>query len=119
MNSNGATTSAASGGGDGVAAPRPHSKRPKYSRFTQQELPACKPLLTPGWVISAFMIVGLIFIPIGVISLIASNRVVEIVDRYEIDCVPSDMRDNKDLRVEFIKSDRNKTCSRTLRYQSI
>lgn len=114
MNSNGATTSAASGGGDGAAAPRRHSKRPKYSRFTQQELPACKPLLTPGWVISAFMIVGVIFIPIGVISLVASNRVVEIVDRYEIDCVPADYRDSKDRRVDFIKSNLNKNCTRTL-----
>ncbi|GLJ53638.1 hypothetical protein SUGI_1144070 [Cryptomeria japonica] len=115
MNSNGATTSAASAGGDGAAAPRRHSKRPKYSRFTQQELPACKPLLTPGWVISAFMIVGVIFIPIGVISLVASNRVVEIVDRYEIDCVPADYRDSKDRRVSFIKNDSlSKSCTRTL-----
>nr|GEW26405.1 hypothetical protein [Tanacetum cinerariifolium] len=29
---------------------RTNSKRPKYSRFTQQELSACKPILTPSWV---------------------------------------------------------------------
>lgn len=116
MNSNGATTSAASGGGaDGAAAARRQSKRPKYSRFTQQELPACKPLLTPGWVISAFMIVGVIFIPIGVISLVASNRVVEIVDRYEIACVPPAYNASRDLRVKFIKSsNESKACNRTL-----
>ncbi|CBI25649.3 unnamed protein product, partial [Vitis vinifera] len=49
------------------------------SRFTQQELPACKPILTPGWVISSFIFVGIIFIPIGLASLFASERVVEIV----------------------------------------
>ncbi|KAL6977694.1 hypothetical protein U1Q18_026484 [Sarracenia purpurea var. burkii] len=31
------------------AASKKNSKKPKYSRFTQQELPACKPILTPGW----------------------------------------------------------------------
>lgn len=85
------------------------------SRFTQQELPACKPILTPKWVrilqyfaklpiyvywiflctnwycfffpfpsllgayfmqvISAFMLVTLIFVPIGVASLFASRGV--------------------------------------------
>ncbi|KAH9287845.1 hypothetical protein KI387_031962 [Taxus chinensis] len=117
MNSNGATTSGANGGrggGDAAAEPRRQSKRPKYSRFTQQELPACKPLLTPGWVISAFMIVGVIFIPIGVISLVASHRVVEVVDRYETECIPEGYRNSRDSRVEYIKSNRSKDCTRTL-----
>ena len=81
------------------------------SKFTQQELPACKPILTPKWVIlyfkylqnltctlrfqihehlrnqifdeifvslqviSAFMLVSIVFIPIGVASLFASREV--------------------------------------------
>ncbi|RYQ98415.1 hypothetical protein Ahy_B08g094456 [Arachis hypogaea] len=30
--------------------PKKYSKKPKYSKFSQQELPAWKPILTPGWV---------------------------------------------------------------------
>ncbi|WKA06700.1 hypothetical protein VitviT2T_024589 [Vitis vinifera] len=81
MDPNGGSSSAgaADGASDPAAARRRHSKKPKYSRFTQQELPACKPILTPGWVISSFIFVGIIFIPIGLASLFASERVVEIV----------------------------------------
>jgi len=103
MNSNGATTSGGNGGGDS-AAPRRQSKQPKYSRFTQQELPACKPLLTPGWVITTFMLVGALFIPIGVISLVASHRVVEVVHQYETECLPPQNRTSKDTKVAYIKS---------------
>ncbi|RVW98350.1 ALA-interacting subunit 3 [Vitis vinifera] len=77
MDPNGGSSSAgaADGASDPAAARRRHSKKPKYSRFTQQELPACKPILTPGWVISSFIFVGIIFIPIGLASLFASERV--------------------------------------------
>ncbi|KAJ9551194.1 hypothetical protein OSB04_015239 [Centaurea solstitialis] len=57
------------------SVPRRNSKRPKYSRFTQQELPACKPILTPRWVISAFLLVTIVFVPIGLASLFASRDV--------------------------------------------
>ncbi|KAK9937358.1 hypothetical protein M0R45_014153 [Rubus argutus] len=56
MSSNTAPSSSGGAGSADSAATR-RSKRPKYSRFTQQELPACKPILTPKWVISAFMLV--------------------------------------------------------------
>uniref|UniRef100_A0A0D6QS29 ALA-interacting subunit n=1 Tax=Araucaria cunninghamii TaxID=56994 RepID=A0A0D6QS29_ARACU len=113
MNSNEATSSGTNGGGD---ATRRQSRRPTYSRFTQQELPACKPLLTPGWVISAFVLVGVIFIPIGIVSLVASNRVVEIVDRYETDCIPEPYRDSKANKLKFIQTpNQNTTCIRDLK----
>ncbi|EPS74208.1 hypothetical protein M569_00549, partial [Genlisea aurea] len=91
--------------------PRRNSKRPKYSKFTQQELPACKPILTPKWVISTFLIVSVVFIPIGVVSLFASRDVVEIVDEYETDCIPAHSRNDK---VAFIQGPEDKTCNRTL-----
>ncbi|KAG9144791.1 hypothetical protein Leryth_026372 [Lithospermum erythrorhizon] len=94
-----------------LTAPTTNSKRPKYSRFTQQELPACKPILTPIWVISAFLLVAIVFIPIGIVSLFASRDVVEIIDRYDTDCIPSDAQKDK---VSFIQSNRDKTCNRTL-----
>ncbi|XP_073003270.1 ALA-interacting subunit 3-like [Typha latifolia] len=110
MNQAGGSTS---GSGDAAPAPRRNSKRPKYSRFTQQELPACKPILTPQWVISVFTLIGVIFIPIGVASLLASNKVVEIVDRYETECVPKNMTNDK---VAYIRNAAiDKTCTRTLK----
>lgn len=110
MSSNAPSSSGGVGSAD-TSAPRRSSKRPKYSRFTQQELPACKPILTPRWVISAFMLVSIIFIPIGVASLFASRDVVEIVDRYETECIPEAQRKDK---VKFIQSSGNKTCSRVI-----
>lgn len=102
-----ATTSV---GSNDLTTNRRQTKRPKYSKFTQQELPACKPILTPQAVISAFLIVTIVFIPIGVASLIASRDVVEIVDRYEAACVPSNWTD----KVAYIQSAADKTCTRTL-----
>uniref|UniRef100_A0A0D9VNT1 ALA-interacting subunit n=1 Tax=Leersia perrieri TaxID=77586 RepID=A0A0D9VNT1_9ORYZ len=88
---------------------RKSNNKPRYSKFTQQELPACKPLLTPGIVISAFLLIGVIFVPIGLASLSASQEIVELVDRYDANCVPASDK------VEFIQnSDTDKTCTRTL-----
>ncbi|XP_030524221.1 ALA-interacting subunit 3-like [Rhodamnia argentea] len=105
------SSSGAPGSADSSAVRR-NSKRPKYSKFTQQELPACKPILTPRWVISAFMLVSIVFIPIGVASLFASRDVVEIIDRYDIDCIPASNRTDK---VQYIQSPGDKTCIRTLK----
>ncbi|WCJ25124.1 ALA-interacting subunit 3 [Euphorbia peplus] len=98
---------------DGIdlAPTKNNSKKPKYSRFTQQDLPACKPILTPGWVITTFVCVAIIFIPIGLVSLFASQHVVEIVDRYDKDCIPSNYE-----ALNYIQSNKtNKTCTKTLK----
>lgn len=112
MTPNAASSSSGNAGSADSSANRRNSKRPKYSRFTQQELPACKPILTPKWVIAAFLLVSIVFIPIGVASLFASRDVVEIVYRYETDCIPQANRTNK---VGFIQSAADKTCNRTLK----
>ncbi|WCJ19062.1 ALA-interacting subunit 1 [Euphorbia peplus] len=89
-----------------------NSMKPKYSRFTQQDLPACKPILTPGLVIASFTLVGILFLPLGIASLFASQSVVEIVDRYDKDCLPSNYQN---IPVEYIRNDNlNKTCTRRL-----
>ncbi|CAH9133534.1 unnamed protein product [Cuscuta epithymum] len=107
-----------SSGDGGSQSSSKKSKKPQYSRFTQQELPACKPILTPGWVITTFISIGLVFVPIGLAALSASQRVVEIVDRYDDLCIPSskvDERDSNHERAEFIQNDKtNKTCIRSL-----
>ncbi|CAJ1958207.1 unnamed protein product [Sphenostylis stenocarpa] len=105
-----ASSSAAGAGSTDPAAARRNTKRPKYSKFTQQELPACKPILTPRAVISAFLLVSIVFVPIGVASLIASRKVVEIVFRYESTCIPNNVTD----KVAYIQSSADKTCNITL-----
>ncbi|XP_022885521.1 putative ALA-interacting subunit 2 isoform X3 [Olea europaea var. sylvestris] len=86
-------------------------------QFTQQNLPACKPVLTPTWVITTMVVticfaVGTIFIPIGLFSLQVSQSALEIVDRYDVECVPPSFRSNK---LEYIKdSSIPKNCSRYL-----
>lgn len=95
-----------------AAAKKKNSKKPKYSKFTQQELPACKPILSHRWVITAFISVGVIFIPIGLASLFASEKVVEIVDRYDKACVPSTYSNDALAYIQSAKT--NKTCIRSL-----
>ncbi|XP_004488549.1 ALA-interacting subunit 3-like [Cicer arietinum] len=107
-----ASSSAAGAGSADSTAARRNTKRPKYSKFTQQELPACKPILTPRAVISAFLLVSVVFIPIGVASLMASRKVVEIVHRYESSCLPKNIT-NKVAYIQNPTTD--KTCNITLK----
>ncbi|XP_006660976.1 ALA-interacting subunit 1-like isoform X1 [Oryza brachyantha] len=86
------------------------SNRPQPRPFTQQAIPACKPILTPQVVIPVLVFVGLIFIPIGLACIAASNKIVELVDRYDKKCVPRNMLHNK---VAYIQnSSIDKTCTR-------
>lgn len=101
---------------DGASNPtsstKKKSRKPKYSKFTQQELPACKPILTPASVILIFVAIGIVFIPIGLASLFASERVVEIVHHYDKDCIPLKYADNMLAYIQSSKT--NKTCVRKL-----
>uniref|UniRef100_A0ACD5TTT7 Uncharacterized protein n=1 Tax=Avena sativa TaxID=4498 RepID=A0ACD5TTT7_AVESA len=84
--------------------------KPNYSKFTQQELPACRPVLTPRTVITIFSLISIIFVPIGIASLIASQEVIELVGRYDTSCAP--MVD----KIRFIQnSTSNKRCTITLK----
>ncbi|AQK87719.1 ALA-interacting subunit 1 [Zea mays] len=92
---------------DSLASRR--SKKPKYSKFTQQELPACKPMLTPGIVIGAFSLIGVFFVPIGLASLSASHNIVEVIDRYDAECVSANDK------VGFIQDTKtDKACTRKI-----
>lgn len=63
-----------------------HSKKPANTAFKQQRLKAWQPILTPKPVILSFLIVGIIFIPIGIGIVISSNEVVEVTERYDNQC---------------------------------
>ncbi|KAM0937256.1 putative CDC50/LEM3 family protein [Dioscorea sansibarensis] len=108
-------SSSGSGGGS-----QPHSVPSRRSRafyrFTQQNLPACRPVLTPGLVITTFLLLGIIFVLVGLVCLHASRSVVEIVDRYDVACIPEQYQSNK---VSYIKdSTISKDCKRDLKVQS-
>ncbi|KAG9132358.1 hypothetical protein Leryth_013031 [Lithospermum erythrorhizon] len=84
------------------------------SRFTQQELPACKPILTPMVVMAAFISIGVVFIPIGLVTFSESEAVVEVVDRYDRGCIPSNYTSDKQ-RTAFIQDEQTeKTCLRNI-----
>jgi len=58
-------------------------RRPAETPFKQQNLKAWQPILTPIPVITTFLIVGIVFIPIGAVLLASSQAVVEVSQRYD------------------------------------
>jgi len=63
-----------------------HSRRPENTAFKQQRLKAWQPILTPKPVILSFIILGIVFIPIGVGVVISSNDVIQVDQRYDDIC---------------------------------
>ena len=51
--------------------------------FKQQRLAAWQPILTPTWVIGTFLIIGLIFLPVGIVLKAQSDAVAEQVIMYD------------------------------------
>lgn len=62
------------------------SRRPGNTAFKQQRLKAWQPILTPKPVILSFLIIGIVFIPIGAGIVYSSNQVVEVDKRYDDNC---------------------------------
>lgn len=103
------------GGGSHSPNRLPTSRRRSgaFYQFTQQSLPSCKPAITPGRIIAVFLFTGLILIPAGIVFLHSSQNVVEIVHRYDGDCVPEEYKANK---VAYIKdSSIPKNCTREIK----
>ncbi|EFA86692.1 hypothetical protein PPL_00494 [Heterostelium album PN500] len=65
---------------------KPQSNRPANTAFKQQRLKAWEPILTPTPVIISFIVIGIVFIPIGAVMISASNSVVESSLRYDEVC---------------------------------
>lgn len=66
----------------------PTSKKPANTAFKQQRLKAWQPILTPKPVILSFLIIGIVFIPIGIGIVISSNDVIEVDVQYDNICDP-------------------------------
>lgn len=73
------------------------TNRPGDSAFKQQKLKAWQPILTPKWVIGTFLVVGIVFLPLGIVFKAASDGVVEVVVKYSDDtnCKISTANENK------------------------
>ncbi|XP_068708204.1 cell cycle control protein 50A-like isoform X2 [Montipora foliosa] len=56
---------------------RKKSKKPSNSNFKQQRLKAWQPILTASNALPLFFVIGVVFIPIGAVLLVASERVQE------------------------------------------
>jgi hypothetical protein len=61
----------------------PQSRRPANTPFKQQRLKAWQPILTPRPVILSFLIIGIVFIPIGAGIVYSSGKVIEVDVRYD------------------------------------
>jgi hypothetical protein len=59
------------------------SRRPADTAFKQQRLHAWQPILTPAWVIGTFLLIGCIFVPIGIVLKSQSDAVVEYTMQYD------------------------------------
>lgn len=89
-------------------------REPRGYNLTQQTLPAFRPVLTPKWVISILFAIGIIFMPIGVICLVASRSVVQVSKRYDDICLgslPADATDTEREEVFRQRSSDNRSCS--------
>ena len=63
-----------------------HGKIPNDTDFQQQRLRAWQPALTPRWVVTVFVVLGVLFIPIGGALLYAAGTVHEDSVRYDTLC---------------------------------
>jgi len=60
-----------------MTSSKPKSNQPENTAFKQQRLPAWQPVLTVKNVVPTFIIIGLLFIPLGVLLLVTSNNCFE------------------------------------------
>lgn len=77
--------------------------RPADTPFKQQRMQAWQPILTPKSVIITFAVLGIVFIPIGIVVITVSNSVVEIIERYDNHCPapPSDCMMNVSVTADM------------------
>ncbi|XP_034489503.1 cell cycle control protein 50A isoform X2 [Drosophila innubila] len=82
------------------------SKRPSDSAFKQQRLPAWQPVLTARTVLPTFFVIGVLFIPIGVVLLHFSNTANELI----IDYTNCDQVGGTETCAKFLKNNTGGTC---------
>ncbi|XP_022217081.2 cell cycle control protein 50A [Drosophila obscura] len=96
--------------GEGEADVAPKSKRPSDSAFKQQRLPAWQPVLTARTVLPTFFVIGVLFIPIGVVLLHLSNTANELVIDYTR-CQSSDPANSGMTCADYLQANTGKQCN--------
>ena len=94
------------------------SKRPKDTSFHQQKMPAVQPIMSPHLVIPTLLVLGIVFVPLGIMQLIVSNKTQEYVFDYT-ECLakasdinfskPPNSESNNSFEWEW-KKEPNDTC---------
>lgn len=86
------------------------SRKPLDTAIRQQRMKAWKPILDPWYVIGAFILIGIIFIPTGIVLKIKSDDLVELKETYDgydlsdeerASCGISSPNENKQCQVSF------------------
>lgn len=81
------------------------TREPKYTKLTQQELGACKPVLDPIWVIFIFLGITIVLIPIGIVCLYYGYQAQEVNYRYDNVCLSPELNANltsNDARQQYL-----------------
>ncbi|XP_024380417.1 ALA-interacting subunit 1 isoform X2 [Physcomitrium patens] len=101
------------------------SRRPKYTKFSQQELGSWKPLPTPRCIVFLFVFLGVACLPVGFYTLHASWSIVELVFRYDVFCIMNyatavnpllTNQDKSDFMQDF---DKRKNCTVTMNVEKL
>eukprot|EP00775_Hariotina_reticulata_P005708 gene5708-5948_t len=71
---------------DGAEGGKEKTKEPRYTKLTQQELNACKPVLDATWATFIFAAVAFVMIPVGAVCLVYGLKPVELSYRYDDFC---------------------------------
>lgn len=74
--------------------PEKHEKKPEDTPFKQQQLPAWQPVMSPMSVISCLSVVGVVFLILGSVIVVASDSVVSVEVRYDTLSCPWSQRNS-------------------------
>ncbi|XP_026846289.1 cell cycle control protein 50A isoform X1 [Drosophila persimilis] len=96
--------------GESEADVVPKSKRPSDSAFKQQRLPAWQPVLTARTVLPTFFVIGVLFVPIGVVLLHLSNTANELIIDYTR-CTSSDAANAGITCADYLQDNPGKQCN--------
>lgn len=86
------------------------SRKPLDTAIRQQRMKAWKPILDPWYVIGAFILIGFIFIPTGIVLKVKSDDLVELKETYDgydlsdtdrVNCGIAGPNENKECEIKF------------------
>jgi hypothetical protein len=81
------------------------SKRPADTAFKQQRLPAWQPIITANTALPVFLIIGLTFIPIGIVLVVTSNNVLEYdLDYTDTNCISLNVTNENQTCADYLQA---------------